>query len=83
MPDVVQILVPAPPAVVQVTVPGQVTAVQVVERGPQGPAGDAMAAYDHVQASPASTWTVNHNLGRIPIVGVRSCLLYTSPSPRD
>jgi hypothetical protein len=34
--------------------------------GPQGPAGGA--AYVFVQESPATTWTINHNLGYKPSV---------------
>jgi hypothetical protein len=33
----------------------------------QGPPGN-MAAYTHVQSSPASTWIINHNLGYKPDV---------------
>ena len=32
----------------------------------------AQAAYVHTQASPASSWTINHNLGRRPFVSVLS-----------
>ena len=43
--------------------------------GLQGPRGDIGPAggesYLHTQASPASTWTVNHNLGTRPAVEVR------------
>jgi hypothetical protein len=38
----------------------------------QGPPG-TVAAYTHVQSSPASTWVINHNLGYKPDV-----TLYTS-----
>lgn len=34
-------------------------------RGPAGPPGTG-GAYVHTQASPASTWTVVHALGRTP-----------------
>jgi hypothetical protein len=37
--------------------------------GPQGPAG---VDYEHVQISPQSSWTVNHNLGVVPSVTVYS-----------
>lgn len=43
--------------------------------GPEGPKGDpgsVQGSYNFVQASPASTWTINHNLGYRP-----SCTLYT------
>ena len=37
-------------------------------QGPRGPAGPAGApggsAYEHIQGVPASSWPINHNLGR-------------------
>lgn len=42
-----------------------------VRAGAQGPPGAAGASYLHTQASPASTWTVNHNLGARPVIAVR------------
>jgi len=41
--------------------------------------------YVHSEPAPASTWTINHNLGKEPLIQLydNSCLLYTSPSPRD
>jgi len=72
MSDVVEIVLPASPAVVDVVVPGSAAIVEVVERGLQGPPGAAADSYDHVQSSAATTWTVNHNLGRLPIVSLRS-----------
>lgn len=47
--------------------------IRIVTEGPQGPAGPpgaAGASYDHVQQTPASTWTVTHNLGHRPTVSV-------------
>ena len=39
--------------------------------GPQGPAGPAGAGgFDHTQATPASEWVVNHNLGFRPSVEI-------------
>ena len=36
--------------------------------GPQGPPGPPGGApYTHVQAVPAATWTIQHNLGRRPL----------------
>ena len=36
-------------------------------QGPQGPPGNAAAtAYVHTQGTPASVWTINHNLGFYP-----------------
>ena len=58
--NVVVLQMPAAPAVVQVAV-----------EGPQGPAGSAVS-YTHTQASAASTWTINHNLGFRPSVELLS-----------
>lgn len=49
--------------VVAVPVTSTVTAITA---GPQGPAG--ASAYVHTQSSPATTWTINHNLGFRPSV---------------
>jgi hypothetical protein len=54
--------------VVTVPVTSTVTAVTVGPQGPQGPAGSA--AYEFVQASPATIWTINHNLGYRPSVEI-------------
>ncbi len=48
-----------------VTVPVTST-VTAVTQGPQGPAGGAAFVYQ--QAAPATTWTINHNLGYKPSV---------------
>lgn len=43
----------------------------VVVRGPAGPpgaGGGAADSYTHNQSSASATWTINHNLGRLPIV---------------
>ena len=47
---------------------GDTTVVTVTTAGPQGPGGGAGAAYVNTQASPATTWTINHNLGFRPSV---------------
>ena len=47
---------------------GDTTVVTVTTAGPQGPGGGAGAAYVHTQASPATTCTINHNLGFRPSV---------------
>ena len=49
--------------VVAVPVTNTVTATTV---GPQRPAG--ASAFEYVQAAPATTWTINHNLGYRPSV---------------
>jgi hypothetical protein len=51
--------------VVTVPVTSTVTATTV---GPQGPKGDAGTGFEYVQAAPAATWTINHNLGFRPSV---------------
>lgn len=51
--------------VVEITAPSAVDVVEVIHPGPQGPAG---ASYVHTQATPANTWTINHNLGYRPAV---------------
>jgi hypothetical protein len=35
---------------------------------PLGSTGGGLAAYVHTQSTPATTWTINHNLGRYPSV---------------
>ena len=47
---------------------GDSTVVTIATAGPQGPGGGAGAAYVHTQASPSTTWTINHNLGFRPSV---------------
>lgn len=41
-------------------------------QGPQGPPGVSGLTHNHVQSTPALIWTVNHNLGFLPCVSVRS-----------
>lgn len=40
--------------------------------GAEGPAGPPSGFHTHVQASASALWTVNHNLGRRPIVQVET-----------
>jgi hypothetical protein len=54
-------------AVVTVPVTSTVTAITVGPQGAQGPIG---AGFDFNQASSATTWTINHNLGYKPSVDV-------------
>lgn len=42
----------------------------VTTQGPPGPPGASAAGFDFVQASPASVWTIAHNLGFRPSVSV-------------
>jgi len=39
-------------------------AIEVIQEGPPGPPGPA--AVGHVQSTPDTTWTINHNLGYYP-----------------
>lgn len=48
-----------------VTVPVTST-VRAITQGPQGPSG--AAAFVYQQVAPATTWTINHNLGYKPSV---------------
>lgn len=57
-------LILSAPAVAQVEVE-EGALVKVVTAGVQGPPG-IVARHEHVQASAAATWTVNHNLGVWP-----------------
>lgn len=52
-----------------VTVPVTST-VTATTAGPQGPKGDAGAAYEYQQVLADTTWTINHNLGYKPGVSV-------------
>lgn len=51
---------------------GDTTVVRVTTAGPQGPVGPqgpaGGVAYVHTQATPSTTWTINHNLGYRPAV---------------
>lgn len=39
--------------------------------GPPGPPGASSAFYyEHIQASPSGSWTIQHNLGKIPNISV-------------
>lgn len=46
-----------------ITIPGVPDAIVVPIVGPQGPPGVA-GGFEHTQAAPASTWIIDHNLGR-------------------
>lgn len=41
-----------------------------VPQSPAGPPGPSGGGYEHTQATPATVWTVNHNLGRRPNVAI-------------
>ena len=45
---------------------GDTTVVTITTAGPQGPGG--VVAFVHIQTSPSTTWTINHNLGFRPSV---------------
>lgn len=56
-----------------VVAPGPVLVSVIPGQGPKGDPGTGGATYLHTQSSPASTWTVNHNLGvAAPVVAVFS-----------
>jgi len=40
------------------------------DRGGIGPGPGPFEPYEHLQPSAAATWTVNHNLGHLPVVAV-------------
>lgn len=70
--EVVEVTItPAGQPAVALAVPA---APQVVVQpvGAQGPPGPAAMRYTHPQVSPATEWTVNHNLGVLPSVTVLS-----------
>jgi hypothetical protein len=73
-PAVIKVTVPGGPAVVRVTAQTAPLVVRVVlpgpagAQGPPGPVGPPAEAYVHQQASAATTWTINHNLGYRPSV---------------
>lgn len=62
------------PAIYEVTATQIVQEVTVTFPGPQGPPGPTGPAdvfhYLHHQVAPSSTWTVFHNLGKYPNVGI-------------
>jgi hypothetical protein len=75
MTDVIQIVVNEIRVVEVLSNVAQV--VEVVDQGPQGPVGPAgppgsVLEFRFTQAAPASSWTVNHNLGFLPTVTVYS-----------
>jgi hypothetical protein len=49
-----------------VIVTNQQPNVIVAAVGPQGPSGSTTIFYTHNQATPAATWTINHNLNGHP-----------------
>jgi hypothetical protein len=64
-------------AVIETLVVSPPTVIETVEAGPQGPPGPQGAvgvpqSYLHTESSPASSWTVNHNLGFRPTCTVFS-----------
>ena len=61
------------PVTIAVEIP-RVTLIAAAEQGPMGPPGPAGSSvqFVHTQSAPASTWSVNHNLGFRPDVTVYS-----------
>lgn len=68
MTDVVKVLIRPPAPVKVVTRPPALVVHREVgargERGPAGIDGQSPQPYVHLQATPAATWTVAHNLNR-------------------
>ena len=62
-PDLIEIIVQQPRTNVVVTSSGPMG-----PQGIQGPPGPTGAGFDFTQASPATVWTINHNLGYRPSV---------------
>ena len=62
------------PIINELTVSQSTPSIAIAAPGPQGPIGPAGPStavfYTHTQGSPASVWTVNHNLGGYPAVVV-------------
>ena len=54
---------------IEVTVPEPII-VEVTEAGPAGPPGAAATTF--TQTTPATVWTVSHNLGHYPIVRLKT-----------
>ena len=46
--------------------------VVIVQSTEMGPVGGGSATYLHNQSTPATTWTINHNLGFIPDITLYS-----------
>lgn len=59
-------IVEEPAVSVEVVEEAGVQVVELLHPGPQGPA--STAAYVHMQPTPATVWTINHNLGFRPSV---------------
>ena len=61
-------VVPASQATVEVSGSDTPSVIELSVVGPQGPPGAAFSTYTHVQSTPATIWTINHNLGYRPSV---------------
>jgi hypothetical protein len=58
------------PVVLEVGPPPDLELVTIAEQGPAGPGSGEV--YNHTQSSPDTLWTINHNLGRRPVVELRT-----------
>jgi len=67
-PDVTDVLVVPVDAEFSVEVETQPLVIEVETEGFQGPPGTAGASFVYTQASPASTWNINHGLNTVPDV---------------
>lgn len=55
------------PIIPVINVINETPTITVSTPGPQGPSGAAASVfYTHIQPTPASVWTINHNLGGNP-----------------
>jgi hypothetical protein len=59
---------PGPDGTIIIEVEKDEGVVTSYEPGPSGPSGAASSTYEHVQATPATVWTINHPLGYDPLV---------------
>jgi hypothetical protein len=46
-------------------------AIALTPLGERGPPGE-LVFHEHVQSSPSATWTINHNLGFLPPIALRT-----------
>lgn len=54
--------------VVEVSVPTAPAIVEIITEGPQGKSGEPGTSFTFTQSTPATIWTINHNLGFKPSV---------------
>lgn len=64
----IEVIVP-PPAIIEVVEVDHVV-VEVLEAGAPGPPGGTSFVF--TQSTPLTVWTVNHNLGRFPLIRLKT-----------